>query len=468
MISVRLFFLRLRRLSKIRPPIALAGQVGWVAIPFVSTQIARLGTSIVLARLLAPELFGLMLVVNTLRMGAELLSDIGIGQSVVLSPNAEKQRFLNVAWTLQVLRGLGLTLIMLAFAAPIAHLYAAPELFSIIIAISPVYILAGLQSPGLFIMQRNMLVKKRAAFDVAGTFFQCGFTIALAWIIPSIWALVLGLIANALFNTLFSYAINRGYRPSFAWDLTYVSEILKVGKWIFLSTAVYFAAISFDRMFFVGVLPIALAGVYGIARTFSDLLGSFAQHIVSLLVFPKIAGFGEQRALIAPRVRKARRLALTLVALATAGAVAVADQFILIAYDQRYHAAAFMIPILMMSAWFSILSAFSDSMLMGCGRPGPGAKANIAKFVVLLIGLPLAVRQESMIEALLVLICAEMARWLTLMPAARHEGFLKIRDDLALTGMMLISALAIKFFLGMLTVVPTLSEWWALKSLTQF
>src|SRR5690606_18057748 len=47
----------------------LGGQALWIAAPFGVNQVVRLVTSVVLARLLAPEMFGIMLLINTLRTG---------------------------------------------------------------------------------------------------------------------------------------------------------------------------------------------------------------------------------------------------------------------------------------------------------------------------------------------------------------------------------------------------------------
>jgi O-antigen/teichoic acid export membrane protein len=154
-----------------------------------------------------------------------------------------------------------------------------------------------------------------------------------------------------------------------------------------------------------------------------------------------------------------------LVAIAAGIGAAGVDKFILVAYDARYQAAAFMVPVLLVTTWFGVLSAFADSMLMGCGRPAPGARANLAKFLLLLIGLPIAVSSGSMLQALAVLLLAEMARWLALIPSSQREGFMKASDDLQLTALMLATALSVKFVVGFTGLVPTLQEWWSLHRL---
>ena len=278
-------------------------QVGWVVGPFAAMQLLRLASNIALTHILAPQLFGLMLLVNSLRTGAELLSDIGIGQSVVRSKHGEDKTFLDVAWTLQLVRGFLLTAIMLFAARPIAQLYDKPELFPILLVVSPIFILTGLQSPALFTMQKRIDLRKRAAYDLIGLVANIAMTVTLALFLRSIWALVLGLLFTTTFSTLLSHFIADRHVPRFCWQREFVLEIVHFGKWIFFSTAIFFAAGTFDKLFFVGSVPIVLAGVYAVARTFSDMLGQLAQRTGAFLVFPKVAAMQDRRHEIGDRLR---------------------------------------------------------------------------------------------------------------------------------------------------------------------
>src|SRR3954454_6675790 len=95
---------------------------------FGVTQAIRLVTNVVLARALAPELFGIMFIVNSLRTGVDLISDLGVGQNIVQNASAEDPDFYNTAWTLQAIRGLLLWFICLAATAPLASFYQTPIL----------------------------------------------------------------------------------------------------------------------------------------------------------------------------------------------------------------------------------------------------------------------------------------------------------------------------------------------------
>jgi O-antigen/teichoic acid export membrane protein len=71
--------------------------------------------------------------------------------------------------------------------------------------------------------------------------------------------------------------------------------------------------------------------------------------------------------------------------------VAGADFVIKILYDERYHAATWMLPVLVLGSWFSTLATINESTLLGLGKPSYSAISNGSKFVFLLVGLWLGV-----------------------------------------------------------------------------
>src|ERR1700677_1655843 len=85
--------------------------------------------SIILTRLFAPELFGLMALLTTVIVGLTLFSHIGLEDSVIQNPRGDEEAFVNTAWTIQALRGIAIWLVTLLLAWPFLHLY--PEVHTI-------------------------------------------------------------------------------------------------------------------------------------------------------------------------------------------------------------------------------------------------------------------------------------------------------------------------------------------------
>src|SRR3954470_15338243 len=99
-------------------PKSLVVRLGWTTFSYGAAQFLRLLNNVILARLLAPPIFGLMAVVNAVRTGVELLSDVGITQNIISNPAGDNRDFYDTAWTLQVLRGIALGLICVLCAGP--------------------------------------------------------------------------------------------------------------------------------------------------------------------------------------------------------------------------------------------------------------------------------------------------------------------------------------------------------------
>ena len=102
-----------------------------------------------------------MLIVQTVRIGKfELMSDIGISQNIIYSPNAYEPDFYNTAWSLQLIRSMGLWLLILVAAWPLAQFYDTPNL-SVLLPITGVMtLLGGLTSVSPQILQKKLQFAK--------------------------------------------------------------------------------------------------------------------------------------------------------------------------------------------------------------------------------------------------------------------------------------------------------------------
>src|SRR4051794_31786373 len=95
----------------------------WTIAGYGTSQVLRFGSNLVLAKLLFPQAFGLMAIVNGVMQGLVMLSDVGIGQSIIRHNRRDDPEFYNTAWTLQVIRGMLLAIMGVALAWPIGQFY---------------------------------------------------------------------------------------------------------------------------------------------------------------------------------------------------------------------------------------------------------------------------------------------------------------------------------------------------------
>src|SRR5947207_3873615 len=152
-------------------PVTLTQRVfragGWTVAGLGLSQVIRFGSSLLMTRLLAPEMFGVMAIATMVMVGLALFSDLGLGLNVVQSKRGNEAAFLNTIWVLQILRGvvtwffaLGVSLLVV-FANPIGmvrgeSVYSEPSLPHVIAIFSISAIIWGFASSKMYEAGRNL------------------------------------------------------------------------------------------------------------------------------------------------------------------------------------------------------------------------------------------------------------------------------------------------------------------------
>jgi O-antigen/teichoic acid export membrane protein len=397
-------------------------------------QVLRVITNIMLARLLAPELFGIMLLVTSLTVGIELISDVGIGQNIIYHKDANDPDFYNTAWTLQAMRGVLLWLVALIVAWPVARTYQYPSLIFIVPCATFGMVLTGFTPINRFLLQKRLQIAKINVFDAFVSFASSVAYILLAYLNPTIWALVIGGLFKSMATMVGSYFLLPEVKQRFHLSKPFTREILHFGKWIFFSSVVYFLATNFDALYLAKVVPLKLLGVYGIARSISELLSGLVMHVGNNVVFPFIASQWQmERADLREQLAPLRARLLLLTALGISFLIATADLIVKILYDERYQAVSQILPILIMGSWFSILCNLNESTLLGVGKPFYSAISNSLKFALLLIGLPLSVKVYGVLGGIIVIALVNPGRYIAILVGQRRERFSFGMQDLSIT-----------------------------------
>ncbi|MHA6691279.1 oligosaccharide flippase family protein [Devosia sp. A449] len=396
----------------------------------------RFGSNVILSRLVVPEVFGVMLIINTLRMGIELFSDVGIGQNIVQNPKGESRSFLDVAWTIQLGRGLVLFSLLFFAAAPLGQLYQLPtsaiQLSALTLAIM------GAASISIYLLQRRLQFVRLNLFDLSVDAVGAVLTVGLALLSPTIWSLILANILTAAIRTIATYLLPEA-RNWLAWDRSHVRDIVSFGKWIYLSSILAFLCASFDKLYLGQSVPLALLGIYGLARNVADLPAALFARLGHSLVFPVIAAQQqgvrhELRARIAPLRFK---LLLCCAACIAFGAT-FADYAVMLIYDARYQDAGWMLPVMLVAVWVSILCSMNEYALMGLGKPLYGAGGNLVKLISLAVGIPLALSAMGVMGVILVIALGDIGRYIPILAGQRREGLSFLRQDVALSATLLL------------------------------
>lgn len=278
-------------------------------------QALRLVRTVVLARLLAPDDFGLFGITLLALSALERFTQTGFTAALIQKPD-ETREDLDTAWVVQILRGLALGAVLLGTAPLVATFFREPGAEALTRALALVVILDGLQNIGVVYYRKDIEFHKEFVFKLAKTLPDLVASVIAAVVLRSAWALVVGLVVGRLVQTVASYVVHP-YRPRPRFDRERARELFGFGKFITGHSVVLFLLTEGDDLLVGKILGAMSLGLYQMAYRLSNIAARVT-HVVSGVTFPAYAKLQDRP----ERLNRALLRTLTLTAFLTLPAAA--------------------------------------------------------------------------------------------------------------------------------------------------
>lgn len=412
---------------------SIASKSLWTIGTYAASAVVRFGGNVVMSRLLAPEILGVVVIAQAVRLGCDLLTDLGPEQNIVHSPHGDETRFLDTVWTMQVLRGLLVSLVCLALSPLLAGFYRIDV--SVLAVVSAAPLVNSFMSTSIFTAAKHMDVRLRNTLELGSEIVGLAINVALALTLRSVWAPIAGMVLSLAARSALTYLLPHA-RRRFLLDRVHARQILHFSKWIMLSSVSFYAAVFADRLYLGRVVPLATLGVFGIAKAVSDLPGTVAGRIAFQIVFPFVARHGDAFGAGSPARKELGRTRILFLLLVLAGigtVMAWSDWAVRLIYGQRYLEAGWMVCLLLVGGWVAVLSSLNEATVFGRGEPRNVGFANLLRFGTMAAVLPLGFHLAGLPGALLALPASELTRYAILMTAQRRLGTTFIAQDAGLS-----------------------------------
>jgi O-antigen/teichoic acid export membrane protein len=423
---------------------ALNGAI-WTVIGYGGSQVIRFASNLVLTRLLFPELFGLMGIVNLFIMGLALFSDVGIGYNIIQNKEGDEPEFYNTAWTIQIVRGFLLWIACLGIAIPISHLYNLPELATLIPIVGFTSVISGFFSTSLYTLERHLDLKKKVLLEISIQAFGISVMLIWAFVSPSIWALVAGGLASNVIKLIWSHRLVPEMSNHFLWSKRAVEEIFSIGRWVLVSTGAMFLAEQADRLMLGAMFPIGLFGIYQIALTLADVPRQVISSLSGKVIFPSVSKVIDQpQHIVVEKLLKSRKILLVPFLLMTAFLTGFGDIIIRFLYDERYSAGSWMLPILALGFWPRLLAQTSEPYLLARGLFKYPAFGNFLRLGFTVVGIAIGFYYFQEIGAIVAVALNDLLYYVVVTFGLAREKVYSIIQDIVVTA-TLISFLLVIF-----------------------
>jgi O-antigen/teichoic acid export membrane protein len=379
----------------------LMGASLWSTGAVLFGHVMRLGGNLVLTRILMPEVFGVMALVITIGVVVNLLSDIGLHQSIVRHPRGNERTFLNTIFTAQAFRGGGLFTLQLLLAAglyganhlgwiPAGSTYAYHEL-PFVLAVSAIgSIIHGFQSTKVHTAVRELYLRRTVLLELVTQATTIALMLLFAWWTKSIWSVVFAMLISTLLQTVLSHTWLPGPNNHFAWDREVLKDVVSYGKWLLVSSATGVIAMHADRLILAAYADARFLGLYSIALGLASAFSMIFERLFGSVFLPGFAEVARTRPEeLVPAYLRARKRVDPILLMASGLLFAIGPLIIDVLYDERYHEAGEILSILALAL---ILYRFMlvQQVYFVVDRPQYHAVLNVLRLVSSLTIIPAA------------------------------------------------------------------------------
>ncbi len=260
------------------------GAGSWVIANRLITRVIDFFTLMVLARILEPADFGLVAIAMTFIMIIEAILDLPLAQILVREAEMTDSMF-NTAFTLSILRGLIIALVVISLGFPIVIFYEDERLFSLMLFVALAPVFRGMVNPRLAIYMRKLDFRQDFIVNVSGKVIALLASVTTAIMTQSYWAIAVATVASPVTMMLVSYLFNPKWMRL---SLSEWSLFKDTVSWFTLSRIISAINWQLDRILLGRYINVSSFGGYSIATNLAALP---VQVFLQPLAQPIMSGF---------------------------------------------------------------------------------------------------------------------------------------------------------------------------------
>lgn len=268
----------------------LNGAIWMVALRFLVKSIGLVST-MVLARILVPEDFGLVALAMAVYAFLELLNQFGFDVALIQNQKATRNHY-NSAWTMKVIFGLVAGLIMCLAAPWVSDFYHDERLTHIIYILALVFVVDAFENIGIVDFRKELNFNREFKFQLITKVLAVTVTISLALYFRNYWALVIGIFVGRCISLVFSYVLC-SYRPGFT--LVEARSLINFTKWLLATNFLAFINGRSKEIILGRIFEVKVVGLYTVAEEIASLPSTEVIAPVNRAVFPGYAKVAENK-----------------------------------------------------------------------------------------------------------------------------------------------------------------------------
>jgi O-antigen/teichoic acid export membrane protein len=340
----------------------------WVALSQGSRVLAQLVSMTVLARLLAPDAYGLMALAAIVTNLAYLFRDMGTGAALIQAAVVAPRMASTVHWTNLAL-GVAIG-VAIACAAPLmARVFHEPQLAAVLLMLAVVFPITGSSVVHQALLERDSRFAVVAGAEIAAALAGLATALLLAWKGAGVFSLVAQMIvASAVTSAIL--VLRSPFKPERHWHLDEFKSIARFSGNLSLFNVVLYISRNADSMVVGRLLGTAALGLYAMAYRLMLFPLQNMTFVVSRVLFPVMSRQQAAGADVGALYLRSLGFIAFLTAPLMAGLFALREPFVHVMLGARWQASVSLLAWLAPVGFIQSLVSSTGTVLMARGSTG--------------------------------------------------------------------------------------------------
>lgn len=340
-------------------------------------QLVAFIVSIVLARMLTPEVYGVVALLTVFTSILQVFVDSGLGNALIQKKDADELDFSTVFYANIVF--CGILYILLFLCAPlIAVFYKDRSLTQMIRVLGITVIVSGVKNIQQAYVSRNMIFRKFFFATLGGTITAACAGIGMAVSGYGAWALVAQQVINVTIDTAILWITVR-WRPQGKFSLNRLKSLFSYG-WKLLVSALLDIGYNNIRQLIIGRMYSSEdLAYYNRGKQFPNLIVSNINSSIDSVLFPTMASVQDNRQNVKEMTRRAIKVSVYVMAPLMMGLVFTADSVVKLVLTQKWLECVPYLRIFCISYMFYPIHTANLNALKAMGRSDLFLKLEIIK-----------------------------------------------------------------------------------------